>query len=432
MPDNPTWIDDYVQGATLDEVGESEGVTREAIRRRILRLGIPVRSAEATRRMQHQRFAEVHGAEAKRAFLELRDIAKVAAELAVPAPVVQHFIETNVPDHTILTRVPRNYAKRYSDDELLEFLRLAADGLDVPLTGDVYEERITQVWPAADSRRPPTKQAFALKFESWRGALQRAGLPANPTTQVPKTYEDPAVAVSAIVELWQELGRPPTVRDYDSWDSSERGYPSSALICRLVESWNTGLVKAWQIVHGIPLAQDEVDVAVPPNALESIQYPTYVQANESIAVVGEVKVLDDYAKLERALRGHAHLQNRVAEELTSIGHAPVSPSPAPPMFDIAFHLPKSVVVVEIKSATAANLEMQLRIGVGQILWYAHEMRLRHESVHAALAVEIPPSERWRSLLQELDIYLVTLPEVAADVVDLVGWAKLRDAAESGP
>lgn len=428
----PPWVKDYLAGATLQEIATQEGITREGVRQRLVRLGIPVRSLGETRRMQQQKFVETHGARAASLFLEFRDVAQVAHVLDAPARAVQACVQGAIPDYAVLARAPRSVTKKYSNDELLEYLRTAATGLNVPMTGDVFEQKIASIWPADESRQYPSKQPYALRFGSWRAALEAAGLPANPTTQVPKKFDDPSVAVSAIVECWRELDSPPTVSDFDGWDPVSRGFPSTSLVRVLVGgSWNVGLVKAWQIVHGIRLDQEDQDAAVPEDLLPTVEYPEYVMADEAATVDGPPTTLDDYTKLERALQGHARMQNRLATLLAKLGASPVSPSSAPPMFDLGFALANSFVVVEVKSATEANLEMQLRIGVGQVLWYAHELRLRHAVVHPALAVELDPPERWRSLLDQLGIYLLTNDDLDVQARGLVEWAGIRDAGSGG-
>jgi hypothetical protein len=105
--------------------------------------------------------------------------------------------------------------------------------------------------------------------------------------------------------------------------------------------------------------------------------PCY-RANEGTEVsLRSDLVAVEYNALERAVRSHALIQNSVAAAAAAAGFEPWSPSAAAPAFDIAFSSDDGrVFVVEVKSATPENLGLQLRIGLGQVLRYAHLVRSR--------------------------------------------------------
>lgn len=68
------------------------------------------------------------------------------------------------------------------------------------------------------------------------------------------------------------------------------------------------------------------------------------------------------------MRSHALIQNAVATAASAAGFEPWSPSGAGPTFDIAISADDGRLFgVEVKSATPENLELQLRIGLGQVL-----------------------------------------------------------------
>lgn len=50
--DHPAWANIYLAGATLQEIADSENITREGVRQRLKRLGIAARSRVETRKMQ--------------------------------------------------------------------------------------------------------------------------------------------------------------------------------------------------------------------------------------------------------------------------------------------------------------------------------------------------------------------------------------------
>jgi hypothetical protein len=147
----------------------------------------------------------------------------------------------------------------------------------------------------------------------------------------------------------------------------------------------------------------------------------YHAANEGADVSLRSDLVDaEYNALERAVRSHALIQNAVAAAAAAAGLAPWSPSPAGPAFDIAVSSGDGrVFVVEVKSATAENLELQLRIGLGQVLHYAHMVRSHAQLVIPVLAIELRPDGSWAELLLELGVGLLVQGSIPGDLDRLV-------------
>ena len=238
---------------------------------------------------------------------------------------------------------------------------------------------------------------------------------------------DEAGAVGAVVECWRATGHPPTARQYDSWQRDRDGYPSAATVRKLTGSWNVLLVRAWQVVHGVALDQDDADVTVPESLrtgdtiLGSETFVTYYAANEGTEIsLRSDLVAAEYRALERAVRSHALIQNAVAEAATVAGLRVWSPAFAGPAFDVALsHGSEHVFVVEVKSAIVENLEFQLRIGLGQVLRYAHQLRSDAYTIVPVIAVELPPDDSWVSLLHQLGVGLLVSGSISADLAQLV-------------
>ena len=104
----------------------------------------------------------------------------------------------------------------------------------------------------------------------------------------------------------------------------------------------------------------------------------------------------DPDKIDRALKGHADTQDRLAEICQRHGFDPCSPGPGDPNFDLAWRCADgSSVVVEVKSLTAANEAGQLRLGLGQVLDFADALRRSGTQSLPVLAVEAQPRDsRW--------------------------------------
>ncbi len=116
----------------------------------------------------------------------------------------------------------------------------------------------------------------------------------------------------------------------------------------------------------------------------------------------------DPALMERALAGHAATQNELARALREAGLRPLSPTIDEPEFDLAWSGGEFMYVAEIKSIRDQNEESQLRLGLGQVLRYRHQLSaLWRRPVRAVIAIERAPSdEAWISVCTELGVRLV--------------------------
>jgi hypothetical protein len=113
----------------------------------------------------------------------------------------------------------------------------------------------------------------------------------------------------------------------------------------------------------------------------------------------------DPALVERGVRGHANTQNRLAEQLRSLGIEPRSPRPDEPNFDIAWRANGRAFVAEVKSLTIRNEEKQLRLGLGQVLRYVHQLG-PDISARAVLVLErCPCDSTWSELCVQLGVIL---------------------------
>jgi hypothetical protein len=156
----------------------------------------------------------------------------------------------------------------------------------------------------------------------------------------------------------------------------------------------------------------------------------YYAANEGAEVSLRSDFVDaEYNALERAVRSHALIQNAVAAAAAA-ELEPWSPSGTAPAFDIAVSSGDGrVFVVEVKSATPENLELQLRIGLGQVLHYTHMLRSHAQVVIPVLAIELRPDESWAELLLELGVGLLVHGSILGDLGRL---AEAQSAAPVAP
>lgn len=111
--------------------------------------------------------------------------------------------------------------------------------------------------------------------------------------------------------------------------------------------------------------------------------------------------------VDRGNRAHIDTQNRLALRVQAAGLSPLKPVPTLPPYDLAWTQRSTMFVAEVKSLTAANEERQLRLGLGQVLRYAHALRTSGvASVQAVLVTERAPQDlTWLGTCAELGVLL---------------------------
>ncbi len=118
--------------------------------------------------------------------------------------------------------------------------------------------------------------------------------------------------------------------------------------------------------------------------------------------------------LDRGIGAHKRTQNAVARLLGAAGVTPLSHRPQEdPPFDIAWRVDGTLYVGEVKSLTVANEEKQLRLGLGRVLRYAHQLGEDAPTVEAVLIAEREPADpTWTDLCNSLGVRLVWGPDLA--------------------
>lgn len=422
------WLRRYLQEyCTLEEIAEAEGITREGVRQRLKSLGIEPRTQSDTSRLREQRQISLKAVQIRQEFLKTRSIEETATVIGLPAAWVERFVGAQIPDFRVLSAVPRRVTKKYSEEDLLASLRHAATTLSGNLTADAYVEFTRNHGILPDGRPRPGMQVMLLRFGSWRAGLEAAGLPANAHSG-PKKAFNADDAVAAVVRSWRDVGKPPTVGSYDRWQQAHKGHPSPATVRKLTGNWNELLVRCWQIVHGLSLEQEDESIAVPKSSLAtdpeshvSDVLVTYYAADEGVQIELSNELVDGgYLALERAVRSHASIQNAVAEAAKVGGMQVWSPALGGPQFDIALsHKDGRQFVVEVKSATEENIEFQLRVGLGQVLRYAHQLCTDRHTYLPVIALELRPDESWINMLRKLGVGVLVSDSIGEDLEQLL-------------
>jgi hypothetical protein len=115
----------------------------------------------------------------------------------------------------------------------------------------------------------------------------------------------------------------------------------------------------------------------------------------------------DPSVVDRGLQAHAKTQNALADFLSGCDVVPRSSNPGEPPFDLGWETNGMLFVAEVKSLTRRNEEKQLRLGLGQVLRYAHQLEAKGKPVRAVLSVEHEPSDgSWLELCGRLGVIVV--------------------------
>lgn len=112
--------------------------------------------------------------------------------------------------------------------------------------------------------------------------------------------------------------------------------------------------------------------------------------------------------IDRGTRAHQEIVRKLWKLCRKHGLQPMT-RPGGPEYDIGWECDGVFVVVEVKSLTADNEVMQMRLGLGQVLDYRAELLAdgRWKKVKAILAVEKEPDHRrWLRLCESLGVKLV--------------------------
>lgn len=235
----------YSTGATLQEVGERYGVSRERVRQILNAHDYPVRSVKETAALQR---AGEHamGAQIVNLHSQLGDPREVANRLGVTNATVQEVLRAeelaNPMPASTRRRKLGSTQKRYTDQELLECIETASKRLGGVLTTNAYTEFI-RGRSLSDGRPWPSHQCMHLRFGSWRAALHRAGLRANPASAIAgQRLFEAGHCIDAIRHVAREVGHSPTAAEYDlRARASDGGLPSLPTVRHRLGGWLNAL-----------------------------------------------------------------------------------------------------------------------------------------------------------------------------------------------
>lgn len=126
----------------------------------------------------------------------------------------------------------------------------------------------------------------------------------------------------------------------------------------------------------------------------------------------------DLSALDRATEAHELILKQLREHLTGVGVTARSPGPGMPWFDAGWRSPQDeseLMIAEVKSLTGAVESQQIRLGLGQVLDYAHtvgsgELGSGLKVVPVLVLQHEPGDRRWTSLADSLGVVLTWAPD----------------------
>jgi transposase len=211
----------YIEGATLQQIGEHAGITRERVRQLFTKAGLETRTpgVAGTHRTQvRAERAEAEHALIAQQFRESNNIQTLADQHDLSIDRIKRILKAKLSAQEYLDVPTGASPKHYSDEDLVDFLRKAAGGDHGPLTVARYSEvarRSRKSWASV--------QTYVIRFGSWTSALQAAGVPArNPPLRSGPIFDRDA-CLAAVRAVTEALGKMPTGGEYDRRARESRG-----------------------------------------------------------------------------------------------------------------------------------------------------------------------------------------------------------------
>lgn len=215
-------IEKRALGHTLQDIGDSVNLTREMIRQILVAQGGPTK-VEVKRHVESRiREAVLAAFNSKKVF----KVKELAEELGVKESVVKKALGQKAKK---LIQGKTAQQKYFSDSDLLEILRAAADQVTGPLTTNKYMKL----------KISPTVAVFISRFGSWKKACVLAGVEAGKAAR--DNYKRAHSKEDMLGFVASYLADPRTngsAEGYEKWQRNVEGAPSLSLIRQRLGKWN--------------------------------------------------------------------------------------------------------------------------------------------------------------------------------------------------
>ncbi len=233
----------YEGGATLGEVADQFGVSRERVRQLFRNAGLPTRSVADTHAIQRDRAIREREQEICEAYAESKDIDDVIRQIDASRSVITTVVDTHFAQAE--RRGRKAMPRKYSNDELISCLKQVSAALGGVITTAEYT-KYARGQRFGDGRPWPTHQTHFKRFGSWRNALAAAELRSNPTSAISgQMLFEQAHCIDALRAVKRQLGKVPTAAEYGvSARGSGGALPSLATVRNRCGTWTAALSAA--------------------------------------------------------------------------------------------------------------------------------------------------------------------------------------------
>jgi len=238
---NETAAARYMAGATLAQIGEELGVTRERVRQILEQQGVQRRSKTAIARSRTSRVESEFGPAIDAAFDRSRSIAQVVEEFrgTVPAKTVRTLLAHR--RHEQVSRVGTtrgNQEKKFADDDIAKaILDAERNGCHSVVSYSTWRNSLPE-------GTAPSVATITNRFGSWSSARRAAGASVVKTrmSKSCRVFSDEEIedAVSRFVVAAKQAGVHPSARAYDEWSRRVGNTPLlSTVRARSGKKWSS-------------------------------------------------------------------------------------------------------------------------------------------------------------------------------------------------
>jgi hypothetical protein len=175
--------------------------------------------------------------------------------------------------------------------------------------------------------------------------------------------------------------------------------------------------RAGKYPHGLARAPKTSATAVQRRTLGKPYTPVELRR---LSPQGSIPFQVDPDEVDGGRFAHEDVRGRLAEAVRAVGLQPLD-ADGEPAYDLAWMQRGRAVVAEMKSVVPENEERQLRLGLGQVLRYRHQLQRRFPfEVVPVLVVEAEPSDpSWIELCSSVGVRLVW-PAALGRLLDELG------------
>jgi hypothetical protein len=238
-------ITSIAEGATLQEVADQHGVTRERVRQILKQHGASARTGAEARRARSQELIRTHSEEIMRDFRRGLADSETARRLDLPVSGVAALIRqlATPQDRTMRRSNSQRAAEQiFSDADIVDAVREVSRRYGrTPSTGEYARA-------ARDEGLPSI--ATVHNRLTWRGALEAAGLEAPQARREYTTQWTAAACWRVLRELVVELGDVPSLNRYEDLARMDDSLPSAATLRNRLGGWQAVTAQLARLPRG--------------------------------------------------------------------------------------------------------------------------------------------------------------------------------------